>query len=200
MSDVKIQIDGKEITAGTDMSVLDAAKSAGIGIPTVCYDEQLESFGGCRLCTVEVEAGGRTSLVAACVYPVEQDLVVKTRTPELDKIRKILTEQLLAYAPESPLLNELAQEYQADKDRFPKESSFCIKCGLCVRYCAEVKQKNAVGFVDRGPAREISFIPEIANEVCWDCKECFPLCPTSALQAAYVLMKSLSSTSNTATV
>ena len=196
MSDVKIQIDGKEIAAGADMSVLEAAKSAGIAIPTVCYDEQLESFGGCRLCTVEVEAGGRTSLVAACVYPVEKDLVVKTRTPELDKIRKILTEQLLAYAPESPLLNELAQEYQADKDRFPKESSFCIKCGLCVRYCAEVKQKNAVGFVDRGPAREISFIPEIANEVCWDCKECFPLCPTSALQAAYVLMKSLSSIGN----
>lgn len=199
MSDVKLQLDGKEFTATAGMSVLDAAKSAGIAIPTVCYDEQLESFGGCRLCTVEVEAGGRTSLVAACVYPVEQDLKVKTRTPELDRIRKILTEQLLAYAPESPLLNELAQEYQADKDRFPRESSFCIRCGLCVRYCDEVKKKNAVGFVDRGPAREISFIPEIANEACWDCKECFPLCPTSALQAAYVLMKSLSAISETTT-
>jgi len=199
MSEVRLTIDGKDITVNAGVSVLDAAKSAGISIPTVCHDEKLEPFGGCRLCTVEVEAAGRTSLVAACVYPVESDLAVKTRTPELDKIRKILTEQLLAYAPESPLLKELAREYQADKDRFPKESSFCIRCGLCVRYCDEVKQKNAVGFIDRGPTREICFIPEIANEVCWDCKECFPLCPTSALQAAYVLMKSLSSIGNSTT-
>ena len=99
---------------------------------------------------------------------------------------------MLAYAPESEVLQKLAAEYQADKNRFPREPSFCILCGLCVRYCDEVKQKNAVGFIDRGPNREISFIPEIANKECWDCKECFPLCPTSALQAAYVLMKSLS--------
>jgi NADH dehydrogenase/NADH:ubiquinone oxidoreductase subunit G len=68
---------------------------------------------------------------------------------------------------------------------------FCIHCGLCVRYCAEVKQKNAVGFVDRGIRKEICFIPEIAAKECWDGKECLPLCPTEALQAAYVLTKSL---------
>jgi len=62
---------------------------------------------------------------------------------------------------------------------------------LCVRYCAEVKKKDAVGFVDRGVRKEISFIPEIAAKECWDCKECFPLCPTSALQAAYVLTEAL---------
>ena len=50
-------------------------------------------------------------------------------------------------------------------------------------------RRPAVGFIDRGPTREISFVPEIATKECWDCKECFPLCPTSALQAAYVLMK-----------
>ena len=55
----------------------------------------------------------------------------------------------------------------------------------------EVKKKNAVGFVDRGIRKEISFIPEIAAKECWDCKECFPLCPTEALQAAYVLVQSL---------
>ena len=120
-------------------------------------------------------------------------MVVRTRSEQIDKIRKVLTEQLLAYAPESDVLQTLAKEYHADKNRFAKEPSFCILCGLCVRYCAEIKQKNAVGFVDRGPTREISFIPEIAAEECWDCKECFPLCPTSALQAAYVLMRSLTS-------
>jgi bidirectional [NiFe] hydrogenase diaphorase subunit len=86
----------------------------------------------------------------------------------------------------------LAKEYGADRDRFEKEASFCIHCGLCVRYCAEVKKKNAVGFVDRGIRKEISFIPEIAAKECWNCKECFPRCPTEALQAAFVLTKALS--------
>ena len=142
---------------------------------------------------VEAEAGGRTNLVAACKYPVQKDLVVRTRSEQIDKIRKVLTEQLLAYAPESEVLQNLAREYRADKDRFRKEPSFCILCGRCVRYCAEIKQKNAVCFMGRGPSREISFVPEIAARECWDCKECFPLCPTSALQAAFVLMRSLAS-------
>jgi len=193
MSQVSLQIDGKDVTAAEGMTVLAAAQSAGISIPTVCHHQKLEPFGGCRLCTVEVDAGGRTNLVAACVYPVQQDIIVRTRSKQIDGIRKVLTEQLLAYAPESEVLQKLAQEYQANKDRFAKEPSFCILCGLCVRYCAEVKKKDAVGFIDRGPSREISFIPEIAARECWDCKECFPLCPTSALQAAFVLMRSLTS-------
>ena len=191
MSEFSVQIDGKEIPVTEDMTILEAAERAGIAIPTVCHHEQLKPFGGCRLCTVEAEVGGRSNLVAACIYPVQPGMAVRTRSEQIDKIRKILTEQLLARAPEADILKELAKEYHADKDRFPREPSFCILCGLCVRYCAEIKQKNAIGFVDRGPTREISFIPEIASEVCWDCKECFPLCPTSALQAAYVLMKSL---------
>ena len=60
-----------------------------------------------------------------------------------------------------------------------------------MRYCAEVKKANAVGFVDRGARREISFVPEIASKECWNCKQCFPLCPTEALQAAYVLTEAL---------
>ena len=67
----------------------------------------------------------------------------------------------------------------------------CIHCGLCVRYCAEVKGAHAVGFIDRGVRKEISFVPEIAMQECNDCKECFPLCPTSYLQAAFVLVESL---------
>lgn len=191
MSEISLQIDGKDVLAEEDMTILGAAQSVGISIPTVCHEEKLKPFGGCRLCMVEADAGGRTSLVAACMYPVQKDLVVRTRSEQIDEIRKVLTEQLLAYAPESPVLQDLARDYGADKDRFAKESSFCILCGLCVRYCDEIKQKNAVGFVDRGASREISFIPEIAQKECWDCKECFPLCPTSALQAAFVLMRSL---------
>jgi bidirectional [NiFe] hydrogenase diaphorase subunit len=191
MSEILLQIDGREVEAREGMTVLEAAQSAGISIPTLCYHEKLEPYGGCRICTVEVDVRGWTKLVVSCVYPVEQDLVVRTRSEKVDRIRKIILELLLAHAPDSVELQDLAQEYGADKDRFEKEASFCIHCGLCVRYCAEVKKKNAVGFVDRGTRREISFIPEIASKECWNCKECFPLCPTSALQAAFVLTKAL---------
>jgi len=147
---------------------------------------------GVRLCIVEVEERGWTKLVVSCVYPVEKNLIVRTRSEKVDRIRKMILELLMAHAPDAFELVALAKEYGADRDRFEKEASFCIHCGLCVRYCAEVKKKNAVGFVDRGIWKEISFIPEIAAKECWNCKECFPLCPTEALQAAFVLTKVLS--------
>jgi len=191
MSEILLQIDGKEVKAREGMTILEAARSAGISIPTLCYHEKLEPYGGCRLCIVEVEERGWKKLVVSCVYLAEENLVVTTRSDKIDRIRKMIIELLMAHAPDSVELQNLAQEYGADRDRFEKEASFCIHCGLCVRYCAEVKKKNAVGFVDRGTRKEISFIPEIAAKECWDCKECFPLCPTSALQAAFVLTKAL---------
>jgi bidirectional [NiFe] hydrogenase diaphorase subunit len=191
MSEILLQIDGKEVSAREGMTLLEAARSAGISIPTLCYHEKLEPYGGCRLCLVELESRGGIRLVVSCVYPVEKNLVVRTRSEKVDRIRKMILQLLLAHAPDAFELQDLAREYGADKDRFEKESSFCIHCGLCVRYCAEVKKKNAVGFVDRGIRKEISFIPEIASKECWSCKECFPLCPTEAVQAAYVLTKAL---------
>ncbi len=191
MSKISLNIDGIEVEANEGMTVLEAAQTIGIKIPTLCHHEQLEPYGGCRVCTVEAEAKGRTKLVVACVYPVEEDLVVRTRSEKVDRIRKMIIQLLMSRAPESEQLIELAREYGADKDRFEKEASFCIHCGLCVRYCAEVKKLSAVGFINRGAKREINFIPEIAAKECWDCKECFPLCPTSALQAAYGFTESL---------
>jgi bidirectional [NiFe] hydrogenase diaphorase subunit len=196
MSEILLQIDGKEVGAREGMTVLEAARSVGISIPTLCHHEKLEPFGGCRICIVEVEVRGWTRLVVSCIYPVAENLVVRTRTEKVDRIRKMILELLLAHAPDSPELQDFAKEYGADRDRFEKEASFCIHCGLCVRYCAEVKKKNAVGFIDRGIRKEISFIPEISAKECWDCKECFPLCPTSALQAAYVLTEALFSPAN----
>jgi bidirectional [NiFe] hydrogenase diaphorase subunit len=191
MSEILLQIDGTEVKAQEGMTVLEAARSVGINIPTLCHHEKLAPYGACRICVVEVDARGRKNLAAACVYPVEPNLVVRTRSEKVDKTRKMILELLLAHAPDAPALQELAQEYGADKNRFEKESSFCVLCGLCVRYCTEVKKKNAIGFFDRGARREINFIPEIAAKECWNCKECFPLCPTSYLQAAYHLTEAL---------
>ncbi len=134
------------------------------------WDQSLAGFG------VRVSQGGAKSFVV--VYGP-------------NRIRKTIIELLMAHAPDAPQLQDLAKEYGAEKNRFEKDASFCIHCGLCVRYCAEVKKKNAVGFVDRGIRKEISFIPEIASKECNDCKECFPLCPTSYLQAVFVLTESL---------
>jgi bidirectional [NiFe] hydrogenase diaphorase subunit len=193
VSEILLKIDGKEVTARQGMTVLEAARSAGISIPTLCHHEKLEPFGACRLCIVEVEIRGSARIVVSCVYLAENNISVRTRSEKIDRIRKMILELQLAHAPDSFILQDLAKEYGADKNRFEKEPSFCIHCGLCVRYCAEVKRKNAVGFVDRGIRKEISFIPEIASKECRNCKECFPLCPTEALQAAFVLTEALTS-------
>ena len=195
MSEILLQIDGREVKAKEGMTILEAARTVGINIPTLCYHEKLEPYGACRICTVEVETRGRTNLVAACLYPVEENLVVRTRSEKVIKIRKMLLELMLAHAPEAGVLQDLAQEYGVREARFEKEPSFCILCGLCVRYCAEVKKKNAIGFVDRGVRREVAFIPEIASKECWNCKECFSLCPTEALQATFLLTEALMSSS-----
>ena len=191
MREIILNIDGKEVKAREGMTVLAAARSADIFIPTLCHHEKLNPYGGCRLCTVEVGTRGRSKLVASCLYPVEPDLAVRTRSEMVDKIRKLILEFLLAHAPDSDELKELAKAYGADSNRFEKESMFCILCGLCVRYCAEIKKKNVIGFVDKGGKREICFIPELAAQECWNCKECYPLCPTSYLQAAYHLTEAI---------
>ena len=191
MSEIHLEIDGRKVTTENGMTILEAAGNAGIEIPTLCYHEKLEPFGGCRLCIVEIESRGSSRIVVSCVYQAAEGLMVKTRSEKIDRIRKMILELLLAHAPDSFILDELAREYGADKNRFEKDASFCIHCGLCVRYCNEVKKKGAIGFVGRGTQKELSFIPEIAAKECWDCKECFPLCPTSYLQATYQLFQAL---------
>jgi NADH dehydrogenase/NADH:ubiquinone oxidoreductase subunit G len=192
VSDFTMKIDGREVAATEGQTVLQAARAAGIGIPTLCHHEKLEPHGGCRLCLVELDFGQWRQLVVSCVYEAKPGLVVKTRSEKIDRHRRTILELLLAHAPDSPPLLALAKEYGANRDRYEQEPGFCVHCGLCVRYCAEVKGAHAVGFVDRGVRKEIAFLPEIAKTECESCKECFPLCPTSYAQAAYVLMNSLS--------
>ena len=141
MSEVSLQIDGKEVAATDDMSVLDAAKSVGIAIPTVCHHEKLKPFGGCRLCTVEAEVGGRTTLVAACVYPVQPGLVVRTRSQKVDTICKVLTEQLLAYAPESRILQDSGQGISRRQRPFRQRGLILILGGRCVAYLPRPSKK-----------------------------------------------------------
>src|ERR1035437_748863 len=193
MSVVTLTIDNKQVTAEEGTTVLEAARSVGIHIPTLCHHDKLKPYSVCRICMVEIESRGRTSVDTACSHPVEANIIVRTKSENIIKIRKTLLELMLAHAPDGVPLQELAKEYGANKDLYEKDPSFCILCGLCVRYCNEVKKFNAIGFEDRGIRREVVFLPQISSKVCWDCKECFPLCPTSALQAKYMLSEALMS-------
>jgi len=180
MKGVNLEIDGRQVKAKEGMTILEAARGVGIDIPTLCYHEKLAPYGACRLCTVEISRNKRTRLVTACVYPVEDGLVVKTESPQVIKTRKMLLELMLASAP-AKAIEDLALRYGVEKPRFEAEKTMCVLCGLCVRYCAEIKKANAIGFVGRGIERKVVFFPEIASTVCMSCKECFGLCPTGKL-------------------
>jgi predicted molibdopterin-dependent oxidoreductase YjgC len=111
MSGIRLNIDGREVVAKEGMTVLEAARSAGVPIPTLCHHEGLATFGGCRLCIVEAKAGAGSRLLVSCVYPAEAGLEIRTRSEKVDRIRKTLLELLLAHAPDSPALRDLAKEY-----------------------------------------------------------------------------------------
>ena len=208
MNEVTLIINDEEVKAKEGMTILEAAQSAGIDIPTLCHHEKLAAYGACRLCTVEIVRGQRPRLVTSCVYLAEDRLIVKTESEPVIKIRKILLELMWARAPGvQPLRNygmrygisgiESARDYgvmlgiSPTKTKFEIEPTFCILCGLCVRYCAEVKGKDAIGFIGRGTEREVVFFPEVAREECPKCNECYSLCPTGALPSHYALAEAL---------
>ncbi len=185
MSEVVLTINGLDVTAEEGMTILQAAREAGIEIPTLCDLADLTPFGGCRLCTVEIAKGGRSQLVVSCVYPVEEGLDVQTESDRVAAGRKLILEMLLARAPGVQALTDYGSRYGVDPGKFSSMPNYCILCGLCVRYCEEVKGKCAIGFVGRGVERQVMFLPDVASEECPNCMECFSLCPTGVLPSNY---------------
>jgi len=124
---------------------------------------------------VEVTKGRRAKLVASCCYPVEDALIVRTDSERISRIRKVILELILPQAPVGPFLS-LAKKYGVKESRFPldkgEESSYCILCGRCVRYCAEIKKLNAIGFVGRGVNRKVALVSGIGDE-CFACRKCY---------------------------
>jgi NADH dehydrogenase/NADH:ubiquinone oxidoreductase subunit G len=175
MSEVTLEINGKTVTVAPDATILQAARQAGIEIPTLCYHEELEPAGVCRFCMVEVTKNNRTSIVASCCYPVEEGLKVKTESEKLSKIRKTILELILPLAP-TGIYFTLAEKYHADPDRYKTDEkpTYCTLCGLCVRYCNEVKKYNIVGFQGRG--KERSVVMPKPSDVCLTCRKCYSLC------------------------
>ena len=183
MAEITLKIDDKRVTAKEGVTVLQAAKSVGIDIPTLCYHEALEPYGGCRLCTVEIISRGRSRLLTACTYPIEEGLEVKTMSPRVIAARKMLIELLLARSPGAKAIQDLAQEYGVEKPRFKvgKPEELCILCGLCARFCEEVVGASAINFTNRGVDREVTVLPEITTEACIGCGACAKVCPTGLI-------------------
>lgn len=179
---VTFTINGKELQAEKGTTVLEAARAAGIKIPTLCYHKELTVYGSCRLCLVEVIKKGWPSIQPACLYNVFDGLEVKTDTERVKKTRKVILELLLARSPDSEKLKELAREYGVTETRIKLKEDKCILCGLCVRACDEISQRRAISFAFRGGKRVVqTAFGELAGE-CIGCGACVHLCPTCAIE------------------
>ena len=210
MDTVRLTIDKKEVVVPKGTTILDAAKSVGIIIPTLCYmkleDLHFENNpGACRICVVEVE--GRRNLAPSCKTPCTEGMVVKTHTPRVMNARKTVMELLLSNHPAECLtcssngyceLQRLAHELGVRQIRYKGEmSNFeidrspslvrnmnkCIMCRRCETMCNSIQTVGALTAVNRGFQAAVStaFERDIAGSTCSYCGQCVSVCPVNAL-------------------
>ena len=199
MSKVRLRIDGKAVEAEEGMTVLEAARGAGIEIPTLCFHPELEPLGGCRLCMVELKDGSWSKLVASCIYPVAEGIHVYTETERVTNVRRWIFEMLLATCPASPEIISMAARYGVTATRFtaadPERT--CMVCGLCSRVCEEVVGLSAIATVDRGVYKRVGAPFSRPTDVCVACGCCVSVCPTGAMRAMFDTVRGLPATSLT---
>jgi len=206
MEMVTVTIDGKQVQVPKTATVLEATQAAGVKVPTLCYHPELRPEGACRVCMVEV-AGAR-GLVASCVYPVNDGMVVKTSTPAVREARKTVVELLLANHPQDCLscqrnlnceLQTIAGElgvrqvrFNGEKKNYPPDASNpslvrdqnkCILCGRCIRACSERQGVHVYSFANRGFDTTVSpaFDVGLDQAACTYCGQCASVCPTAAI-------------------
>ncbi|HMK44051.1 MAG TPA: formate dehydrogenase subunit alpha [Dissulfurispiraceae bacterium] len=198
-----LTIDGLPVTAGSGMTVLQAARQAGISIPTLCHHPQLSPFGGCRLCIVQIEGVPRP--VTACTTPVSGGMVVTTDSSEISALRRTVLELILSDHPNDCMvceaagacdLQDLAYQFGLRDNPYPGERRLyekrdanpfierdmekCIACGRCVKACDEIQGVGAINFTYRGFKTKIC--PPFERDLdCEFCGQCVQFCPTGAL-------------------
>ncbi|MDE6733123.1 MAG: [FeFe] hydrogenase, group A [Oscillospiraceae bacterium] len=203
---VNIKINGVDYSVPEGSTILEAARIAGIKIPTLCYLKDINAIGACRICVVEVK--GARSLVAACVYPVNEGIEIFTNTPKVIESRKTTLELIVSNHKKECLscrrsgnceLQTLCNEYGIDEDKFAgenpvpdidysaahmvRDNSKCILCRRCVAACAVTQGIGVIGANERGFATQIAspFDMDLADTACVSCGQCITACPTGAL-------------------
>jgi len=184
---VTISIDKKNYHAEPGEYVLKVARREGIEIPALCYHEGLAPFGACRLCIVEVIAGGRKGITTSCTLAAVEGLAVMTATDEVMKLRRGLLELYLAQAPDAPYIRQLAAQYGITRSRFARErekgapEEKCVLCGLCVRVCNEAIGAGVINFIGRGPETKVNAPYNEPSSACIGCTACANVCPTEVI-------------------
>ena len=182
---VTLTIDGNTVNAVEGTTILEAAQQIGIDIPYFCYHKDMEPYGGCRLCMVEVTVNDFTRLQPSCAYPVKDNLVVKTHTERVIRGRKMIAELLLARCPDVDSVKNLAASLGVTETRFTKMDKDCVLCGQCVRVCRNVANVGAIDFVNRGKNRYVCTPFDLPSDDCIGCGSCAYVCPTGAMNMEY---------------
>lgn len=207
MDTVNITIDGISASVPKNYTVLEAARSLNIKIPTLCYLKGINEVGACRMCVVEVERA--RTLQASCVLPVTEGMVVHTNTPAVREARRTILELMLGRHKRDCLtcsknlnceLQRLCEEmnirdvpfetYNTDApvdDLSPaivRDPSKCILCGRCVNVCKKIQGVGAVDFTMRGYRTVVApaFNRSLGEVACIDCGQCIKVCPVGALR------------------
>ena len=203
---VNLKINGMNVSVPEGSTILEAARVAGIRIPTLCYLKEINAIGACRICMVEVK--GARSMVAACVYPVAEGMEVTTNSDKVLAARKTTLELILSDHNRACLscprslnceLQALSKEYGCDSARFAgevpesiyddateylvRDNSKCILCRRCVAVCKNVQEVSVIGATERGFSTKIScaFDEDLSKNPCVACGQCINVCPTGAL-------------------
>ncbi len=174
---VTINIDGADIKAPRGTSVLDAAIEYGICIPHLCHYQGLPDIGACRLCIVEHVTNGRSKITASCTLNVEEGMVILSNTEKIKKLRHNIAELLVAKAPNSRAIQDIAVRCGVKTVRYPFHNDNCVLCGRCVRACSDMWHANALGFVGRGKERHVEGPLNMQQELCKHCGYCVLICP-----------------------
>lgn len=176
MSDLQVTIDGQTTRVPEGTTVLQAARSLGIRIPTLCYHPALKPSGSCRLCAVEIIGSqARRNTMLSCILKVRDGLEAVTTGEKVDQARARAFRTLLQMAPESRTLRMMADEYGVGLGPPPDG---CIRCRLCIRVCKEIVGAEALQMEKRDGTKYVTPVPGR----CIGCGTCANICPTNAIQ------------------